>query len=416
MRFSIKLRMTRGIENDDGGFKQLRYYKLSIEKYAHIAILAQFTIFFKKDMKEHDWQRIVIKVGSALVSPEHDTNSTEWLLSIANFINHSMKLGKEVILVSSGSIAAAKDCIACGQKATIAEKQAMAAVGQMKIMSKWANLIDAKCAQILLTESDLTDRKRFVNVKNTIEQLLENNILPIVNENDTVAVDEIKVGDNDNLAAHTAIASQADCLVICTDVNGLYTANPRVDKEAKLIESVKNISPEIFALAGGAGTKVGTGGMVTKLQAAQKCTLSGIDTVLVNGKNEHALIKLASGDIIGTLFCANTQEQSTAKQDWLSHTIQVRGIIYVDAGAKKALLDKGASLLAAGIKSLEGNFNAGDGVEIKFEDTALAKGLVAYSNTELSRILGRKSAEITEVLGYDAGEAVVHRDNLVLRR
>lgn len=365
-------------------------------------------------MTKFAWQRAVIKVGSALVSPEHNVSSDEFLRPIARFINEAMKQGKEVILVSSGSIAAARSSISTGQRATIAEKQAMAAIGQMQVMAKWSHLSENKCAQILLTESDLTDRKRFVNIKNTLEQLLLNKVLPIVNENDTVAVEEIKVGDNDNLGAHTAIATQADVLIICTDVDGLYTANPRTNPDANLINTVDEITPEIMKLAGGAGTKVGTGGMITKLQAAQKCSLSGIKTILINGKNQSAFDALAQGEVVGTLFQANQSESSSARQDWLSHTSQVKGQVEVDQGASKAVIKQGASLLAVGVKAVSGQFNSGDCVEIKYANNIIAKGLVAYSHTELSRILGCKSTQIQAILGYNAGEEVIHRDNLVL--
>lgn len=367
-------------------------------------------------MHNFSWQRAVVKVGSALVAPNGSACSQQYLGAIAQFITASIGQGKEVILVSSGSVAAARSRIKTGHKATIAEKQAMAAIGQTKMMANWAALFSVDCAQILLTVEDLSDRKRFVNIKNTIEQLLINGALPIVNENDTVVVDEIKVGDNDNLAAHTAIAAQADCLIICTDVDGLYTANPRTHNDAKLLSQVDKIDDYVLSLAGGAGTAVGTGGMITKLQAAQKCTLSGIQTLLVNGTKAECFETLAKGESPGTLFLPHVQERQRARRDWLAHTSKVKGQLEIDKGAMNALVQHGASLLAAGIVSVNGKFVAGDSVEVIYNKEVLAKGLVAYSSTELKRILGHKSEQIAQVLGYDAGEEVVHRDNLVLQR
>ncbi len=359
------------------------------------------------------WQRAVIKVGSALVSPDGHGCSTKYLAAIAEFIEHSRKSGKEIILVSSGSVAAARNAIATKHRPTIAEKQAMASVGQMKMMGTWASLISGDCAQILVTVEDLAERKRFVNVKNTIEQLLSNGILPIINENDTVAVEEIKVGDNDNLAAHSAIAVQADCLIICTDVDGLYTDNPRLNPQAELITNVKTIDKKILSLAGGAGTAVGTGGMITKLEAAQKCTQSGIQTLLVNGKSAESFHALAASQSPGTLF-EPIQQNQRARHHWLTHTSQVKGRLLVDKGAFEALTKRGASLLAAGITKVGGHFNANESVELIFEDEVIGKGLVHYSSTELNRIIGCKSGQIDAILGYTAGEEAVHRSNLVI--
>ncbi|MFW8591220.1 glutamate 5-kinase [Glaciecola sp. 2405UD65-10] len=366
-------------------------------------------------MSNFSWQRAVIKVGSALVSPDGHNCSHQYLDAIAKFITQSTKQGKEIILVSSGSVAAARTRIKTGHKPTIAEKQAMAAIGQTKMMANWAALFEQDCAQVLLTVDDLAHRKRFVNIKNTLETLLANGALPIVNENDTVVVDEIKVGDNDNLAAHTAIAAQADCLIICTDVDGLYTSNPRSNPSATLITKVEQIDEHIMSLAGGAGTSVGTGGMVTKLQAALKCTQSGINTILLNGQKSSSFDALTKGEITGTLFTSGSAAKSRARQDWLAHTSKIKGSVHVDAGAHQALTLNGASLLAAGIVNVMGKFNAGDNVEVMHQNKLLAKGLVAYSSTELQRIVGCKSEQISEILGYDAGEAVIHRDNLVLR-
>lgn len=403
--------------------RRIYYNYSSVQCIIHLSNSQPFISMVQSKLtNKFTWQRAVIKVGSALVSPQGNGCSAEYLTAIVEFIMSSIAQGKEVILVSSGSIAAARNSIKTGHKATIAEKQAMAAIGQTKMMANWAALFNAnthgknspiECAQILVTVEDLADRKRFINVKNTIEQLLSNYAIPIINENDTVAVEEIKVGDNDNLAAHAAIAVQADCLIICTDVDGLFTANPRIAKDAKLIQQVSKIDENTMALAGGAGSSVGTGGMITKLQAAQKCTQSGIQTLLVNGTTANSFEDLANGICSGTLFLPATTRQR-AKQDWLTHTSKVKGRLQIDSGAASALTKTGASLLAAGVTKIEGLFAAGHSVEIWHNERLCGKGLVNYSSTELDRILGCKSHQIEQILGYSASEAVVHRDNLVI--
>jgi glutamate 5-kinase len=364
-------------------------------------------------MTPFSWQRAVIKIGSALISPNGNGCSAEYLLSIAKFITASRQQGKEVIIVSSGSVAAGRGSIKTGLQATIAEKQAMAAIGQTQMMANWARFFDFPCAQILLTLDDLHDRRRYVNVKNTLRELLANNALPIVNENDTVAVDEIKVGDNDNLAAHTALVAQADTLIICTDVDGLFDADPRKNADAKLIASVDGITPEIRALAGGAGSSVGTGGMITKLQAAQKCEESGVQTLLVNGKKAAVFDALAQGKCPGTLFQASVRKHS-ARHQWLSHTVKSKGTVSLDSGAFTALTENGASLLAVGITEVNGKFKSNDAIDIVFEGSIIAKGISLYSHTELSSIKGLKSNRIESVLGFSHGEEVIHRDDLVL--
>ncbi|GBL06277.1 glutamate 5-kinase [Glaciecola sp. KUL10] len=363
-------------------------------------------------MNAFTWQRAVLKIGSALISPKGVGCSAEYLLPIAKFISESRYQGKEVILVSSGSVAAGKSEIKTGHRPTISEKQAMAAIGQTKMMANWARFFDFPCAQLLLTVEDLNDRRRYVNFKNTLSALLENGALPIINENDTIAVDEIKVGDNDNLAAHVALVTQADTLIICTDVDGLYTANPNTDKNAELISKVDKIDKRILGLAGDATSAVGTGGMITKLQAAQKCVKSGVQTILVNGTKMSAFEALTENMCQGTLFTAD-KHSSSARQQWLTHTIKAKGSIEVDQGAYNAVVKKGASLLAAGITQVKGNFKNNDAVDIEFNGQAIAKGLCAYSASELKQIAGCASQDIERKLGFHYGEEVIHRDNLV---
>jgi glutamate 5-kinase len=364
-------------------------------------------------MSTFNWQRAVIKVGSSLIAPNNNQCSTEYLAAIAEFIKKSRKQGKEVILVSSGSVAAGKGKIAFNHHPSIAEKQAMAAIGQTQMMASWASLFEFDCAQILLTSDDLHNRTRYVNIKNTLRQLLKNQALPIVNENDTVAVNELKVGDNDNLAAYVALVAEADTLIICSDIDGLFDDNPRKNPNAKLIPEVTEINQQIYDLAGGAGSDVGTGGMQTKVQAAHKCVKSGIQTLIVNGRDAKALAMLAEGQVPGTRFVPS-QSLDSARDTWLRHTLKVRGVIHVDQGAKQALLDTGASLLPSGIINVEGQFDSGEAVNICFEDTPIAKGLVMYNAADLAAIKGLNSNMIEATLGYSFSEAAIHRDDLVL--
>jgi glutamate 5-kinase len=364
-------------------------------------------------MSTFSWKRAVIKVGSSLIAPSNNQCSTQFLEAIAQFITDSRKQGKEVILVSSGSVAAGKGKIAYKHHPSISEKQAMAAIGQTQMMANWAGLFDFDCAQILLTSDDLHNRTRYVNIKNTLRQLLKNKALPIVNENDTVAVNELKVGDNDNLAAYTALVAEADTLIICSDIDGLYDADPRKNKHAKLMPRVDVIDQKIYDLAGGAGSDVGTGGMQTKIQAADKCVNSGIQTLIVNGRDASAFSKLTKGEVPGTLFIPN-KSLDNAHDTWLRHTLKAKGNIDIDLGAKHALLEKGASLLPSGIIKVKGQFVSGDAVNICFENKAIAKGLVMYNAVDLSVIQGLKSNEIEAKLGFCLSEAAVHRDYLVL--
>lgn len=364
-------------------------------------------------MERFEWQRAVIKVGSALIAPDGNNCSGRYLLAIARFITASREQGKEVILVSSGSVAAGRGSVKVNHQPSMAEKQAMAAIGQTQMMANWSRFFDFPCAQLLLTYDDLHNRTRYVNIKNTIRELLNAKALPIVNENDTVAVNELKVGDNDNLAAYTALVAQADTLIICSDIDGLYNADPRKDKSATLIKQVEAVTPEIHALAGGAGSAVGTGGMRTKIQAAEKCTNSGIQTLIVNGHKGEVFDHLLEGELQGTLF-KPVKSRENARGQWLKHTLKTHGEVVIDGGAKNALVNKGASLLPSGITSVSGHFKPGEAIQISCQDQIIAKGLALYSADDLDAIKGQKSDKIESILGYTYGEAVVHRDDMVL--
>lgn len=365
------------------------------------------------------WKRAVIKIGSALVAPDGRGCSTAHTLAIAQFVIESRQRGREVILVSSGAVAAGlatQPNSAVRTKRTIPEKQALAAIGQALLMAHWNNLFDAPCAQILLTYDDLAHRTRFLNAKNTLSELLALGAVPIVNENDTVAVDELRVGDNDNLAAHVAVLAEADLLIICTDIDGLYDDDPRTNPNAQFVPVVDRIDAEIYAMAGDAHHPTATGGMRTKIEAAEKATTRGIDTVIVNGTEPAALDALKRGTLHGTLF-RRVDPPLHARKHWMLHAAPSAGRITVDAGAAAALRQRGASLLPSGIVDVQGHFGRGDTVEVAVRgdvSSVIAKGATQYASHDLERIVGRQSHEIEQILGYAHAPLVIHRDDLVL--
>jgi len=366
-----------------------------------------------------EWSRAVVKVGSALVAPDDQGCRTTHLLPIARFITESRRQGKEVLLVSSGAVAAGlaeEGRSGPGTGLSIPERQALAALGQPLLMAHWRRLFDVSCAQVLLTYDDLQRRSRFVNAKNTIAELLDRGTLPIVNENDTVATEELQVGDNDNLAAYVAGVAEADLLVICSDVDGLYTADPHDDPDAEHLPEVEAITDEVYDMVGPSHRAVATGGMQTKVEAAEKATDRGIDTVLVNGTKGHHLDALGRGEMPGTLF-RRAERPLSARKHWVLHALPTAGRIVVDQGAADALRHEGASLLPSGIVALEGRFVRGDAVEVvrRGDGSArVAKGITQYGAADLERIQGRQSHAIAEVLGGAPADYVIHRDDLVL--
>lgn len=361
-----------------------------------------------------NWQRAVIKVGSALIAPNGQQVSGQYILPIAQFINQAQSQGKEVILVSSGSVAAGRALIESHEQGTtIAEKQAMAAVGQAKMMENWQRFFDHHCAQLLITHGDLRDRKRYVNIKNTIRELLANGILPIVNENDTVATEELKVGDNDNLAALVALVCEADALFICSDIDGLFTADPRSNPDAELIPEVAQIDERVYQLAGGTTNKIATGGMKTKLQAAEKTTSNGVDTFIINGKKADVFTALINDELKGTWF-KPVDNRNNAKKQWLKHTLTSSGRIELDAGANAAVVNKGASVLAKGITKVEGDFIRGEAIDLVYQGTVVGRGLSQYASSEVDLIKGLDSNQIEATLGFKNKNELIHRDDLVL--
>lgn len=365
------------------------------------------------------WRRAVLKVGSSLLAADGEGLSPRHALNLAQFVSSSIAAGREVVIVSSGAVAAGRGLLHRKPQAGVAmaERQALAALGQAQLIGLWQRFFDRPVAQVLLTHDDLRNRRRYLNARATLQELLALGALPVVNENDTVSVDELKLGDNDNLAAVVAALIDADALFIATDIDGFYTANPRTHADARPILDVEALTPEFFAMAGGAGSGVGTGGMHTKLEAAAKAAAAGIETFLFNGTQASAVSALSRGALLGTRF-RPAQNRLAARKYWLRNVPVEAGAIVVDAGAANAMGQKGASLLPGGVATAEGDFRRGDMVELVLRDEAgdhrIARGVSQYSAVDIRRIARRHSREIEAILGYTYGENVVHRDDLVL--
>jgi glutamate 5-kinase len=343
-------------------------------------------------MNISNWKRIVIKVGSALIAPTKNGCSSHYLLGIAQFIVRCKSKGIEVVLVSSGSVAAGSHLFEqieqsdTSAKENVALKKAMAAAGQMEMMGTWDKLFDFPTAQILVTHGDLRDRERYVSIKDTIFGLLRNNILPILNENDTVTTDKLKVGDNDNLAAMVAAACDADTLIICSDVDGLYDSNPHENTDAKLLSTVDVIDPSIYAMAGGSNSDVGTGGMRTKVQAAEKAVAHGIDTFLINGFTEQSFNALVNGKNPGTHFPSSRQPMQEHLH-WMTHTSTAQGEVVVDNHFSAELEEHSEELTSDEILEVNGDFSVGDTILVRKDDgTKLAKAKSNYSSCLLNFI------------------------------
>lgn len=364
-------------------------------------------------------RRIVIKIGSAVLAGEgHDGVDESVFSHLAKDVS-SVKDKREMVIVSSGAIAIGMKRLGLKEKVkSIPEKQAVAAIGQGSLMALYEKVfspLKIRVAQVLLTHDDLSDRHRFLNAKNTLQTLLEYNAIPIINENDTVAVDEIKFGDNDNLSALVTNLVEADLLVILTDINGLYNKDPKINKDAELIPLVDDID-RFISVAGGTSGIYGTGGMQTKLEAAKKAAHFGVPTIVANGREKNILKKIFSGEDIGTLFLP-MEERLTSRKHWLAFSTRPAGSLILDDGAKNALLKKGKSLLSSGITGIEGNFDSGDAVScVSPNGKEIARGIVNYSSEEIKRIKGLKTTEIEKVLGYKYFDEVIHRDNLVIQQ
>jgi glutamate 5-kinase len=362
-------------------------------------------------------KRLVVKVGSALVTNNGAGLALDFIADCARQIAALHEEGREVLLVSSGAIAAGMQRLGWSTRPhAMHDLQAAAAVGQMGLAQAYETTFAQhalKAAQILLTHEDLADRKRYLNARSTLHALLGYAVVPIINENDTVVTDEIKFGDNDTLGALVANLVEADAVIILTDQKGLYTADPRQDPSATLIAEGHADDRSYEAMAGGAGSGISKGGMITKVRAAQRAARSGAHTLIVSGREENALLRAANGERIGTLLYA-TESPLTARKQWLADHLQLAGSLILDDGAAKALRS-GRSLLAVGVKSVEGDFERGAAIACRSADgREIARGLVNYSSSEARRIAGHGTADIEALLGYLDDEELIHRSNLVL--
>ena len=363
-------------------------------------------------------KRWVIKIGSALLTNDgaglDRTAIDSWVEQIADL----MAQGNEVILVSSGAIA--EGIARLGLKTrpeSIHELQAAAAVGQMGLIQAYESSFmrfERHTAQILLDHDDMANRQRYLNARGVLKTLLAQGVVPVVNENDTVVTDEIRFGDNDSLAALVANLIDADMLVILTDKDGLFNANPDTHANAQLISEAMATDTDLDALAGGSSGTLGRGGMVTKLQAARLAARSGCNTVIAGGRNQHILRQVAAGETVGTLLRAS-QKPLAARKQWLAGQLQIKGKLILDKGAIKVLTEQGRSLLAVGVSAVEGTFTRGELVScVDAEGNEVARGLVNYSSEEAKLIQGQSTESIAKILGYREDDELIHRDNLVV--
>jgi glutamate 5-kinase len=368
-------------------------------------------------VREPTRKRVVVKVGTNTLTGGEDHLSRPAMTGVARQIASLVREGHQVVLVSSGAIVAGRQALEISRNGRdIPFKQVLAAVGQMRLMQIWGDLFsreDLIVAQTLLTRGDLADRQGYLNARNTLLALLERRVVPVVNENDVVATEEIKIGDNDNLSALVANLIDADLLILLTDQLGLYTADPRRSEGATLITEVATISEAIMALAAGAGTERGTGGMMTKIQAARLATESGVTVLVAGGPIENVLVKAVKGDPVGTRFRSNRTRIESRKR-WILAGLTGKAAAHIDAGAVLAL-GRGRSLLPAGVVKVSGPFDRGDSVNIVGpEGKAIGCGVANYSAADLGRIKGCRSAQITQILGCNFGDEVIHRNNVVM--
>lgn len=364
-------------------------------------------------------RRIVIKIGSALLA-DHETGrlKSEWLGALCDDIAALKADGRDVVVVSSGAIALGRRALRLPSgPLKLEESQAAAAVGQIALASAWREVF-ADCgvttAQILLTLGDTEERRRYLNARNTLTALISLGVVPVVNENDTVATSEIRYGDNDRLAARVGSMVSADCVVLLSDIDGLYTAPPASDPDAKRLDVVEAITAEIEAMAGDAGSELSRGGMVTKIAAARIAVAAGAHLIITNGKINHPLQSLNEG-APSTIFLASANPVVSRKR-WIAGSLEPKGVVVIDDGARAAL-ENGRSLLPAGVVRIEGAFDRGDAVTISSGNgEEIGRGLIAYALADAERLIGCKTAEIETILGYRGRSAMIHRDDMVLKR
>ncbi len=360
----------------------------------------------------------MVKVGSALLVDQGSGRlNRSWLEALVHDLKRMRRRGQQIIIVSSGAVALGRRQLGLARGALPLEhKQAAAAVGQIRLAHAYKELLEEEgtaVAQLLLTLQDSEQRRRYLNARATLNTLLELGAIPVINENDTVATAEIRYGDNDRLAARVAQMASADCLVLLSDVDGLYSADPNLDPQAEFFPEVRGIGPRIEAMAGGSASDVGSGGMATKIEAARIALDAGCHMCIASGHPMHPLKRIEDGERC-TWFIPSASP-ATARKQWIAGSLKPAGVLTIDAGAERALR-AGRSLLPAGVTGLQGTFERGDAVDIA--DAAgrvVARGLVAYSSGDVQRIMGRQSSDIEQLLGYRGRAAVVHRDDLVLR-
>ncbi|MCL4870312.1 MAG: glutamate 5-kinase [Anaerolineae bacterium] len=369
-------------------------------------------------MSDGGYQRIVVKFGTSVLTSGTPRLHRPQMVNLARQCADLHHRGRKLILVTSGAIAAGRERLSHpAPSPTLAHKQMLAAVGQTYLMALWEQMFTiygVHVGQMLLTRADVERRGRYLNARATLHTLLENQIIPIINENDAVATEEIRVGDNDNLSALVATLAEADLLILLTDQPGLYTADPRTNPTAELIAEVQTIDETLRRLAGGSVSGLGVGGMVTKLQAAATARLAGVDVIIASGQTPDVILRATEGEPLGTRFPA-TQSHLESRKKWILAGPRPQGCLCVDNGAKTALQERGRSLLPAGIIQVEGQFQRGDTVTIQAADgRELARGLVQYSSDDLRRLAGQQSEAIEAILGYTYGAAAVHRNDLLL--
>ena len=362
--------------------------------------------------------RIVVKVGSSTLTHETGKLNYHRIERLAMEIADLANQGKEMVLVSSGAVSAGMGPLGLSARPkTIREKQAVAAVGQGVLMHTYEKMFreyGQNVGQVLLTRMDAQDRKKFMNSRNTLLTMLQMGVIPIINENDVVAIDEFKIGDNDTLSAMVSNFIEADLLIILSDVDGLYTANPQTHPEARIIPVVTEVDKHVYDIAGGAGSSIGTGGMYTKIQAASIATSSGVDMVIASGSEDGVLRRICQGEDVGTWFTAKDSNLHTKKR-WLLSGSKAQGSLIVDGGCRNALVEHGSSLLPVGIAAVEGEFHEGDIVNVMYEGLVIAKGIVTYNSESVEAIKRHKTDDIEKILGHEGVyEEVIHRDNLVV--
>ncbi|MCE9679406.1 glutamate 5-kinase [Shewanella sp. AS1] len=365
-------------------------------------------------MAKLHWKRIVVKVGSALIAPHKAGCSSHFLLGIAHFIANCRAQGCQVVLVSSGSVAAGWHRFPEVNNPNVATKKAMAAAGQADMMATWDKLFDFPSAQLLVTHGDLRDRERYISIKETIFSLLEHGLLPIINENDAVTTDKLKVGDNDNLSAMVAAAADADALIICSDVKGLYTKNPNLDPNAKLIRQVSAIDERIYQMAGGATSDVGTGGMRTKIEAAEKAISHGVETVIVDGFDPDSFHQLLKGQNPGTLF-SPFEKPMQEHLHWMTHTSQAQGELIVENDFEGDFEGEHTQLTSDDVVEVKGNFSVGDTVLVRKGDgTKLAKAKSNYSSCLLNFITEQEDPDFASDVQQKTGPIISDKNIAIL--